>query len=407
MVNQRPAWQRFWPIVGAILITLGLVAGVKRFAFGLGAATNLTDEFPWGIWVGFDILCGVGLAAGGFTISALTYIFGRERYKHVARPAIMTAFIGYVLVVGGLIFDLGHPWRIWHPLVMWNHHSVMFEISWCVTLYTTVLAIEVSALVFEKFKLERTTHLLHKLNLPLTLAAVLLSMLHQSSLGSLFLLVPGHLHELWYSPLLPVLFFGSAIGAGLIMTIVESNLSARAFGRCVPVGLLQRVGRLAAFVLAGYVILRWTDLAYRGQLVHVLDFDRAAFFFLGETLIGFVIPIAIFANPRLRMNSRWLYYGALLGVFGFIVNRLNTAITGFEVVEGYTYVPSWGEVSVTLMLISIGVVAFNLAGRYLPVFAEEEECEARTRRAWEREEQWIGGTGSMTTPSLERAQGTH
>jgi Ni/Fe-hydrogenase subunit HybB-like protein len=384
MMTTKPSWLRFWPVVGALFTVLGLVAGVRRFTLGLGAATNLSDEFPWGLWVGFDILCGVGLAAGGFTVSALTYIFRRERYHTVARPAILTAFIGYMLVVGGLIFDLGHPWRIWHPLVMWNHHSVMFEISWCVTLYTAVLAIEVSALFAERFSWERTTHALHRFNLPLTLAAVLLSMLHQSSLGSLFLLVPGRLHELWYSPILPLLFFSSAIAVGCAMTILESNLSSRAFGRSIPGDALQGLAQVAAGVMGVFVVLRLGDLAFRGAWVHVLVFDRAAWFFLFEIVIGFILPIGLLSISRCRNNRQWLHHAAQLAVLGFIVNRLNIAITGFEVVKGYSYVPSWEELSVTLMLVSLGVIGFNLAGRYLPVFSEEEQQEDRAREAWKR-----------------------
>ena len=204
-MNGKFRWT-VWRVLAVAILAAGAVAAVRRFTLGLGATTNLTDGFPWGIWVAFDVMCGVGLAAGGFTISAMVYLFGREKYRPLARPAIFTAFIGYLMVVGGLMFDLGHPWRIWHPIIMWNHHSVMFEVGWCVTLYTVVLAAEVSTMVFEKLAMKRSAHVAHLFAVPLTLAAVLLSMLHQSSLGSLFLLVPGRLHELWYTPLLPYLF---------------------------------------------------------------------------------------------------------------------------------------------------------------------------------------------------------
>jgi Ni/Fe-hydrogenase subunit HybB-like protein len=371
-----------WPVIGTIFIILGLVAGVRRFALGLGASTNLTDQTPWGLWVGFDLLCGVGLAAGGFTVSALAYIFRKPEFKAVARPAILTAFIGYLLVVGGLIFDLGHPWRIWHPLVMWNHHSVMFEISWCVMLYTTVLFLEVLAMVSERLSWKRATSALHHLTFPLTLASVLLSMLHQSSLGSLFLLVPGRLHELWYSPLLPLFFFSSAVGVGAAMSIVESDLSARSFGRSLPARSVEALAKVAAGVLSFYVVLRLGDLAVRGAWVHILDFDRASWFFLFEIVIGFILPIGLLVNPRCRRNRQWLQLAARLAVMGFVVNRLDIAVTGFEVVSGYTYVPSWEELSVTLMLVSIGVFAFHFAGKHLPVFTEEVEMEEMARRAW-------------------------
>lgn len=364
-----------WRILAIIILAFGVVATIRRFALGLGASTNLTDQFPWGLWISFDVLCGVGLAGGGFTLSAIVYVFKLEKYKPLARPAVMTAFIGYLLVVGGLLFDIGLPWRLWHPMVMWNHHSVMFEVAWCVMLYTTVLAAEVSAMVFERLKMERSAHYAHVLTLPLSIAAVCLSMLHQSSLGTVFLLMPGRLHELWYTPVLPFLYFISAIGVGLSMTIVESTLSARSFGRCIEAKVLQGVARIGVYVYAAYVALRIGDMAIRGQLHHILDFDRASIFFLVEITFGFVLPMFLYLMPRVRRNTRWLYHAAQLAVFGFIVNRMNVGITGFEVVEGVSYVPSWEEISVTLSLVTAGVILFNLAGRFLPVFEAEAEDE--------------------------------
>jgi Ni/Fe-hydrogenase subunit HybB-like protein len=291
-------------------------------------------------------------------------------------------------VIGGLMFDLGHPFRIWHPLIMWNHHSVMFEIGWCVTLYTTVLFLEFLAFVFERIEWNRMAHIFHKLTFPLVIASVLLSMLHQSSLGSLFLLVPGRLHELWYTPLLPFLFFISAIGMGLVMTIVESNLSARAFGRCIEGELVQQLGRAAAWVLGIYLVLRLGDLVARGAYTTLWPMDRAAGFFVIEIVLGLVIPIIIFSNAALRSNTRLLYRGALLGVLGFIIHRLNVSVTGFEVIAGKTYTPAWTEVAVSLMLVTIGVTAFNLAGRYLPIFETEAEDTERIE-TWTRERERI------------------
>jgi Ni/Fe-hydrogenase subunit HybB-like protein len=384
-----------WRILALVILAFGLVATIRRFALGLGASTNLTDEFPWGLWVSFDVLCGVGLAAGGFTISAMVYIFRMEKYRPLARPAVMTAFIGYLLVVGGLIYDLGLPWRLWHAIIHWNHHSVMFEVAWCVMLYTSVLAAEVSAMVFERLKMARAAHIAHMFTLPLTIAAVCLSMLHQSSLGTVFLLVPGRLHELWYSPLLPFLYFASAIGVGLSMAIVESTLSARAFRRCVEAKVLQGVARVAVWIYAIYVSLRIGDLIVRDQLHHVLHFDRAAWFFIVEISVGFVIPLVLYMIPKVRRNTHWLYHAAQMAVFGFIVNRMNVGITGFEVVEGVSYVPSWEEMAVTLSLVTVGVIAFNLAGRFLPVFEAEPEDELAKEvfaaRQREREAQRAGG----------------
>jgi Ni/Fe-hydrogenase subunit HybB-like protein len=361
-----------WRAIGVVVTLGGLYGAYLRFTQGLGAVTNLSDSFPWGMWVGFDVMCGVMLAAGGFTISALVYIFQVKKWQPIARPAVLTAFLGYLLVVGGLEFDLGHPFKVWHPLVMWNHHSVMWEVAWCVTLYTSVLAMEFATFVFEKLNWDKLSRVFHHLTFPLTLAAVLLSMLHQSSLGSLFLLVPERLHALWYTPLLPVLFFVSAIAVGLSMTIVESNLSARAFGRCIEGPILQSVAKVAAWVMGFYAVLRIGDLVQRGALSTLWPLNRAAGFFLVEIIFGLLIPLVIFSYPHFRHNTRLLNRGAQLAVLGFIMHRLNVGITGFEVVAGKTYTPAWTEIAVSLMLVAIGVTAFNLAGRYLPIFETED-----------------------------------
>jgi Ni/Fe-hydrogenase subunit HybB-like protein len=360
-MNMRFRWT-LWRAVAAAIFLAGAVAAVRRFTLGLGATTNLSDGFPWGLWVSFDVMCGVGLAGGGFTVSAIVYLLRREKYLPLARPAIFTAFIGYLMVVGGLLFDLGLPWRIWHPMIMWNHHSVMFEVAWCVTLYTTVLAAEVSTMVFERFQMKRAAHITHLCAVPLTILAVLLSMLHQSSLGSLFLLVPGRLHELWYTPLLPYLFFVSAIGVGLSMTIVESNLTARSIGRAVEAEVLRDVGRVAVGIYALYAVIRIGDLAWRGQLGAIVPVDRASAFFLLEFICGFLLPLVLYAIPRVR-------------VLGFLFNRLNVGITGFEVVSGVRYTPSWEEIAVTLSLVALGVTMFALAIRHLPVLEEEPSLD--------------------------------
>ncbi|MDQ7086999.1 MAG: NrfD/PsrC family molybdoenzyme membrane anchor subunit, partial [Acidobacteriota bacterium] len=213
----------FWPGFFILLMILFSVVLVRRFTGGLGAVSNLSDEMPWGLWIGFDLLSGVALAAGGFTITAIVYLLHLDRYRPIVRPALLTAFLGYLMVIAALLVDLGRPWNIWHPLIFWNPHSVMFEVGWCVMLYTTVLFLEFLPLVFERFRIQRALTLWSRyLTPPLVIAGVLLSTLHQSSLGTLYVIVPGKLHPLWYSPILPLLFFVSAISLGLAMTSVES-----------------------------------------------------------------------------------------------------------------------------------------------------------------------------------------
>ena len=205
----------FWKVISVIIAIIGIYSLYIRFSKGLGASTNLTDAVPWGFWIGFDFI-GVGLAAAGFTIAATAHIFNNHKYESIARSAILTAFIGYMMVVALLVIDLGKPENFWHPLVMWNVHSVMFEITWCVICYSTVLSIEFAPVIFEKFKLKWPLKQVKKITIPVVICGVLFSTLHQSSFGSLYLIVPGKVYPLWYSSILPIHFFVSCIAAGLI-----------------------------------------------------------------------------------------------------------------------------------------------------------------------------------------------
>ncbi|HEU4364780.1 MAG TPA: Ni/Fe-hydrogenase cytochrome b subunit [Candidatus Krumholzibacteria bacterium] len=357
----------FWSAVFWILMGFGVATAFMRFTRGLGSVTNLTDTFPWGLWIGFDILCGVGLAAGGFTITAIVYLFHLERFRPIARPAILTAFLGYLLVVVGLMFDLGRPWNIWHPLIMWNPHSVMFEIAWCVTLYTTVLALEFSGMVFEKLQWKRALRIQHAVVIPLVILGVILSTLHQSSLGALYLIVPGKLHPLWYTDRLPVIFWLSAVCAGLAMVIVESRLSARALGRHLEMPLIRELGRALLGALGVLTVFRLRDLYARGSLALAFEPTYEAGLFQIEFLLGLVLPFALLAFPRVRASARGLYAASLLTVLGFITHRLNVSITGLESAQ-HRYIPAVGEVLVTLMLVALGFGAFKLAAKYLPVY---------------------------------------
>jgi Ni/Fe-hydrogenase subunit HybB-like protein len=368
-----------WQGVFYLLLATGIVLTVIRFTRGLGAVTNLSDAYPWGLWVGFDILCGVGLAAGGFTITAMVYIFNAKRFEPIVRPSVLTAFLGYLLVVTALLFDLGRPWNLWHPLVMWNPRSVLFEVAWCVMLYTTVLALEFSGVVFERLGWKRAVKIQKAFSVPLVVVGVLLSTLHQSSLGALYLIAPGKLHQLWYTPNLPLLFFASAVGVGLAMVIVESRLSARAFGRHLELPLLIEVGRYLMTVLGIYGVIRICDLRAHGELGLIFNGSYESWMFQLEYVVGVLVPFGILAIPKWRRSGRGLYTASLLAVLGFITNRLNVSITGLEGAQGGHYVPAWSEVMITLMLIAIGFAGFSLAVRYLNVYpCVTVQPEART-----------------------------
>jgi Ni/Fe-hydrogenase subunit HybB-like protein len=360
-----------WRVIFAAILSCGLYATYLRVFYGLGGSTNLSDKFPWGIWIAFDVMCGVGLAAGGFTLVAMVHIFNIEKYKPILRPAILTAFLGYTLVVVGLLYDLGRPDRLWHPLVMWNPHSVMFEVAWCVTLYSTVLFLEFLPVVFEKFGLRKPLAWIHKISVPLMILGVLLSTLHQSSLGTLFLIVPSKLYPLWYTPILPLLFYVSAIAVGLAMTIFESWHSSRAFGRALELPLLMSMGRVLAVVLSVYLWIRFLDLSHRHAFALLSQNRIETWLFLLEISL-LAVPMLLLYQSRIRQTPGALYTCAVMVVFGFMANRLNVGTTGLEAGSGTHYIPKWSEVAVTLSIVAIGFAAFRTIAQYFPIFEAEE-----------------------------------
>lgn len=363
----------FWKVVFLFVMAAGLYATVVRFTQGLGRSTNLSDQFPWGIWIGFDVLCGVMLAAGGFTLTAAVHILNIKRLRPIVRPTILTAFLGYVLVCVALMFDLGKPYNIWHPLIMRNPHSVMFEVAYCVMLYTTVLALEFSPIVLERFNLQKPLKVIRTVLIPLVILGVILSTLHQSSLGTLYLIMPEKLHPFWYSPLLPVFFFISAIAVGLAMTIFESSMSSRHFGRQLELPILQELGRVLAVVLSVFAILRFEDLFHRGALKLMFRPGYEMYLFWLEIGLSLLAPLALLSSKRVRSSAGGLYVTAVLVVLGFVTNRLNVSITGMESAAGMRYLPKWTELAVTAAIIAAGFALFGLASRYLPIFPSEQE----------------------------------
>jgi len=362
----------FWRAIGVAIVAAGLYSTYLRFTQGLGPVTNLSDEFPWGIWIGFDILCGVGLAAGGFVICAVTHIFNLEKYKPLARPAILTAFLGYLLVIFALMFDLGRPWSIWHAIIMWNPRSVMFEVAWCVMLYSTVLFLEFSPVILERFKLKKLLSIIKKVSIPIMILGILLSTLHQSSLGSLFLIVPSKMHPLWYSSLLPVYFYFSAIGVGFSMVIFESYLSARAFNKGIELDLLSRIGLFSAMFLTLNFLIKFLDLAFAGKLGYLFVSGEESLLFWAEILIGTLIPATLLYFKRIRENRKWLYISAVFVIAGFLLNRMNVSITSITGINNISYFPSIYEISITMMIVVIGMWAFSFAVKNFSVFGEAE-----------------------------------
>jgi Ni/Fe-hydrogenase subunit HybB-like protein len=365
-------------VAAALILAVGLPLLVLRFWKGLGATTHLSQSSPWGIWIGFDMMTGIVLAAGGFTIGATVQIFGLERYHAIERPAILTAFLGYVMAVCGLLADLGRPWNIVQALFHYGTASVLFEVAWCVMCYSTVLALEFTLPFVEWLGWDRWVAPLRKALIGLTVLSVVFSTMHQSALGSLFLIMPTRLHPLWYSQTIFVLFFVSAIIAGICMVIVESSLSHRLFasqaGHDVDVDeLTLGLGKAGALVTFAYFFLKLQGVV-DAHAWHYLATGWGAWF--GVEVLGFVLlPCLLFAHGARTRNVRLVRVAGVLGVLGIVLNRLNVSVIALNWQATNRYVPSWMEVVISLTLVTIGLLLFRWVVNRMPILRPPEAAE--------------------------------
>jgi Ni/Fe-hydrogenase subunit HybB-like protein len=358
-----------------LIMGVGFIVIVYRLVYGLGASTNLNDLWPWGFWIGFDVLGGVAMAAGGFIIAGSVYIFNWKKYKPIVRPAILTAFFGYLLAATAIFIDIGHSFRIWHPSVMWQINSIMWVVAIHVILYTTTLGIEFSPMMFEKLKMQAALRFVNKIMVPIVLFGVLLSVLHQSSLGAVYLIVPSKLSPLWYSSQLPFLFLVSAILMGLNMVSLETIISGRAFKHKPPMDILSGLARGTLIVMIFYLLLKLWGLFSGPGIGAAFDGSLVATMYLLEMVIGIIMPLILLLskNARGRVNS--IFAINILVIIGILLNRLNVAIFGlmdYTRPTGATYFPTWIEFVVTAALISFAVFGFKVAAKYLNLFPEAE-----------------------------------
>ncbi|MGA9256803.1 MAG: NrfD/PsrC family molybdoenzyme membrane anchor subunit [Candidatus Sulfotelmatobacter sp.] len=361
----------FWRTIVALIFAAGIYSMYARFALGFEAATNLTDPQPWGLWVGLGTLCGVGLSAGGFAIAASVYLLGLDRYRPILRTSVLISFLGYCTVCIGMMYELGIPWRIWHPIVMWNRHSVLFEVSWCVMLYTTVLALEFSPALIEKLPWAKPRELYlrwhHSILIALVLAGTLLSSMHQSFLGGLYLITKGRLDPLWYTPYLTTMFYLSAIPAGLALTIMAIYLCVRSLNVRVDMSILSDVSKVIAPLLAMWGVFRFVDLISRDTIGYLWMWREETLLFWLEIALLVIIPLILLNQQKVRQNPQYLYGTCAVVVMGFITNRLNVSITALQASSGIYYVPKWTEFAATLATIAAAVVAFHYAIVYLDI----------------------------------------
>lgn len=411
---------RRWPGPGlaALVILSAIAIGLIAFRFyaGLGSVTNLSDGYPWGLWIAIDVLVGIALAAGGFVLAGVVEIFGRKELKALVRPAILTAFLGYLFFVFALMVDLGRPWNLWVALISWNHASPMFEVAWCVMFYTFVLFLEFLPIVFERFGWERARRawfelvpfmvialltifiyamtgsptwavvtfglmlawealmrlgVIHRdkqIPVLLIMAGIMLSTLHQSSLGTLFL-ISDKLLPVWYSSFLPAMFFLSAVLVAPATVILESLWSARVFGRATETPLLYRLSRLMPVFIGIYLLLRTADVVIGGRVLETVSVTPESMWWWLEIML-LIGALSVFATPELSHREGGLLAGALLAVAGLVVNRTGVAMVGMSVPEYAAYVPAWSEVAITAGIFSIAILAYRYIVTWFPVFED-------------------------------------
>ncbi len=362
--------------IALIIVCVGLPITFIRFTQGLSATTNLSDNNPWGLWIGFDVLCGVALAAGGFVLASAVHLFGLRDYRPLVRPAILTGFLGYFFVVVGLSFDLGRPWRLPYPMfVSYGVTSVMFLVGWHVALYLTVQFLEFCPAVFEWLAWKKLRKWVAYLTIGATVFGVILSTLHQSALGALFLLAPGKVHPLWYSPFIPVFFFISAVVAGLSMVIVESMLSHRVFHSQVadqdPAEIDRLViglGKAASVLLFSYFCLKWIGVAH-GQHWGLLMTPYGYWFLL--EVFGFVLlPCFLYALAVRKGSAGLVRFTGVLTVLGILLNRLNVSVITFQWNQPERYFPHWMEFAVSVFVVTVGLLTFRWMVNRLPVLRD-------------------------------------
>ncbi len=375
-MNQR-LWTP-WFTAGVAIIAIGAAILIYRFIAGLGAVTNLNDGFPWGLWIAFDVVTGVALAAGGFTIAALVYIFNKWEYSPLVRPALLTALLGYAIAAIAIVIDVGRWWQIYNPVLpqYWQGNSPLFEVAICVKIYLTVMIIEFIPAVSEKYKdshkpffrslANKLGPFVNKYLIIFILLGVVVSTLHQSSLGAVMIAAVDRIHHLWWSPWMPLMFLISAIAAGFAVVTVESYIAAKSFKRKPEKDMLARLAGIIPYVLGAYLLLKLYDLIAYGKLP-LLIADWWGLIYIVELSIFALIPIYMLRKKSVRFDIGKLLSVSVLMIAGIILNRLNTYLFTYQPRPGRTYFPTLEEIIVTAALISLLFVGYKILANFFPV----------------------------------------
>lgn len=372
-------------VITYILIALGLVVTVMRFTQGIGSVANLDDNQPWGIWIGFDLLCGVALAAGGYFTTVACYVMGMKQYHSAARPAVLTAFLGYLFVCVALLYDLGHPLRLPFMFFFPGTTSVLFEVGLCVATYVTVLFIEFSVAPAEwlgkKFPFLLTyRHWIEKITILLTIMGMCLSTLHQSSLGSLFLIAPGKLHPLWYSPFLPMFFFVSSMVAGASMVVFEGMLAHKGMHDYMDKKHLSQAAdvtlsfsKAAAVILLSYFIMRLVDMLVHAN-VHYL-FTSYGVLWLVEMFVFILLPAVLYAKGSRDLNVPLCRAASVLAVLGIVLNRFIICMIAFnwKLPADERYFPALPEIMVSVFVVTMIITCYRFICYHMPILYEHPD----------------------------------
>ena len=360
----------------AVITALGLGVGVYRLVVGLGATTNLSKTFPWGIWISFD-LTTVALSGGAFTLAALVYVLHMHDLHAATRPTVLFGLLGYSSVLVILFFDLGRWDRFWHFLVYPNLNSALFEVSWCIALYSVVLFYEFSPALLENRGHDRLLKFVKKYTIVMVIAGVTLSSMHQSSLGTLFVIMSPRLHPLWYSMLLPVFFLISSLAAGISLVITGAIVSGRLFHQTLKPRVIEKLGWFIPWILSFYLALKLGELLITEELGLLFTSGFYSVLFLTELTVGVVIPIILFSIKKIRLSRTGSLISALFVIAGIVLNRFDTSWFAIEPVGGVQYSPSWMEVAILIGVASGVLLVFTLISRFLPVFKETVPVSAR------------------------------
>ena len=379
-LKPRGKWLTPFNIISIPIILLGIVLIVIRFWKGIGSITNLTQEIPWGLWIGFDVVTGVAFAGGAYVLTFMVYILNMKKYHSIVRVTVLNGFLAYVFYAGALLLDLGRPWNVINPIIGNNFgtSSVLFLVAWHFMLYMIAELIEFSPAIAEWLGAKRARKILSGMTIAAVIFGITLSTLHQSGLGALYLMAKDKIHPLWYSEFIPILFLVSSVFAGLSMVIFEGSISHKVFFNQISEknhkaqkGILQGLSKICAGAMFAYFFLQLLVFIHNKNCD--LLFTPMGYWFLTE-MIGFVlVPMMLFFYSYRTSNTLLVRIAAILTMLGIIINRLNVTVIGFRWDAAVHYVPSWMEIVVTLTVIFTEIWIFRWIINRMPVLRESPE----------------------------------